>query len=473
MPPAQGTCVRTSHHDLIIVGSGSGNSVPDEDLADLSIAMVEPDVFGGTCLNRGCIPSKMFVYAADVAHTVATAGRYGVRGSLEGVDWPAVRDRVFGRIDPIAAGGRRYRESLPNTTLYTGRARFVAPRTLQVGEATITGDQVVLAAGSRPRVPEVPGLHDVAHVTSDTVMRLPERPARLLVLGGGFIATEMGHVFDAMGTDVTIVTRGDALLREEDDDIRCALTERYRERGITVVTDATARGFTAAAGGGPVLTAVVAGRTRTFEADLVLVATGRVGNHDTLDLAAGGIAVGDDGRPVVDAHQRTSDPRVWSLGDLSSDHLLKHVANAEARAVAHNVRHPDDPVRPVLPVIPRAVFGNPQVASVGATERALQAENIPHLVARRDYGGTAYGWAMEDTTSFVKVLVDPTSRRLLGAHVIGPQASLVIQPLVQAMALGSTVDAVAREVVYVHPALSEVVENVLLDLPTAGTSTVG
>ncbi len=302
-------------------------------------------------------------------------------------------------------------------------------------------------------------------------MRLERRPDRLLILGGGFIAAEMGHVFDALGTQVTIVTRGDSLLTHEDDDVRHAVTDRYRARGIEVVTGADAQRFS----GGPghvVLQASVEGEPdpRDFEADLLLVATGRASNQDSLDLKAAGIEVDEAGRPVVDAFQATSAEGVWALGDLSSHHQLKHVANAEARAVAHNIRHPDDPVATSLPVIPRAVFGSPQVASVGATERELRAEGTAYLTARRDYGSTAYGWAMEDATSFAKVLVDPGTRQLLGAHVMGPQASLVIQPLVQAMALGNTVDQVARDVIYIHPALSEVVENVLLEVPGGGTS---
>ncbi len=197
------------------------------------------------------------------------------------------------------------------------------------------------------------------------------------------------------------------------------------------------------------------------------MAVGRTANADGLNLRAGGIEVGLDGRPLVDVHQRTSVPGVWSLGDVSATHWLKHVANAEARAVAHNLRHPDDPVAPVLPNVPSAVFGDPQVASVGARERELVAAGTAYVTATRTYGSTAYGWAMEDERSFVKVLVDPTTRLLLGVHALGPDASIVVQPLVQAMALGTSVDRVAREVVYIHPALSEVVENVLLDLPDA------
>ncbi|MFT5563918.1 MAG: mycothione reductase [Myxococcota bacterium] len=461
------TTQRTEHYDLVILGSGSGNSVSDEDLLRWRVAMIEPGVFGGTCLNRGCIPSKMFVYAAEVAHRVTTAAQYGVHATLDSTDWVAIRDRVFGRIDPIAAGGRAYRGGLPNTDLYEAPARFVGERTLQVGAVTITADRVVLAAGSRPSVPDVPGIDDVPHVTSDEVMRLDERPARLVILGGGFVATEMGHVFDGLGSEVTIVNRGATLCSTEDDEVSEALTVAYRARGITIHGNTRDVALSSRDGDPVVLTAMTPDGPVVVAADLLLVATGRVGNHDTLDLPAGGVEVGADGRPVVDAQQRTSADGVWSLGDLSSQHWLKHIANAEARTVAHNIRHMDAQVATELPNVPSAVFGSPQVASVGARERDLVAAGTPYLVARRDYGGTAYGWAMEDTTSFVKVLVDPETRLLLGVHAIGPEASLVIQPLIQAMALGTDVDRVARDVIYIHPALSEVVENVLLDLPAS------
>lgn len=455
------------HHDLLIIGTGSGNSVPDEDLGDWSIGVVESDVFGGTCLNRGCIPSKMFVYTAGVAHAAQTASKYGVRATFDGADWPAIRDRVFGRIDPLSAGGREYRSGLPNTTLYESAARFIGKREVAVGAHRITADRIVLAAGSRPAIPPVPGIHDVPHVTSDTIMRLESQPRRLIIMGGGFIGVEMGHVFDGLGTNVTIVTRSPTMLKAEDDDIRHALTDAYRDRGITVETGATTTLFETAPDAPVVLHAQTPGGHTRIEGDLLLIATGRVGNHDTLDLAAGGIEVDADGRPVVDEFQRTNVDGVWSLGDLSSDHWLKHVANAEARTVAYNIRHPEDQRPTVLPNVPSCVFGSPEVASAGARERELIANGVPYLAATQLYGDTAYGWAMEDTTSFAKILVDPESRLFLGVHVMGPYASMVAQPLFQAMALGNTVDEVAREVIYPHPALSEVVENVCLQIPDA------
>jgi mycothione reductase len=209
--------------DLVIIGSGSGNAIPPE-LDDARVALVERGVFGGTCLNVGCIPSKMFIYAADVALHARESDRYGVHARVDGVDWPAIRDRVFGRIDPIAAGGERYRsEDCSNITVFRGSGAFVDHKVLEVDGDRLRGERFLLAAGARPYVPDIPGLAEVGFHTSDTVMRLDALPQRMAILGGGYIATELGHVFDAFGTHVTIVNRGNRLLRSEDAEI----SERY------------------------------------------------------------------------------------------------------------------------------------------------------------------------------------------------------------------------------------------------------
>jgi mycothione reductase len=200
------------------------------------------------------------------------------------------------------------------------------------------------------------------------------------------------------------------------------------------------------------------------EGEVLLVATGRVPNSDRLGVAAAGIETDEHGHVVTDDTYQTNVPGIWALGDLANHFQLKHMANAETRLVRHNLLHPGQPRRAAFTVVPSAVFAGPQVASVGATEQDLQAAGRPYLAATRPYSDAAYGWALEDTTSFVKVLADPATRLLLGAHILGPQASTLIQPLIQAMCLGSTADQVASGVLYIHPALSEVVEQALLGL---------
>ena len=449
--------------DLLIIGAGSGNSVIGPEHGDWDIAIAEHGLFGGTCLNVGCIPSKMFVYAAEVAALAADSERLGVHTRFDGADWPAVRDRIFGRIDPIAESGLAYRQGLPNMTVYTDTARFVGPRMVKVGDETISADRIVVAAGARPAIPDVEGLAGCGYHTSDTVMRLEDLPGRLLMLGGGYIAAELGSVMGAFGTLVTFVLRGDTFLRREDDEIRKRFTSAYsrrfdvrlntrvlaaRREGPDVVLDVQD-------GGG--------GRTE-LRADELLVATGRVPNGDRLNVAAGGIATDPAGYVMTDDQRRTTAEGVWALGDVTNPVQLKHVANHEARVVRHNLSDPDDPARVDDRFVPHAVFGHPQVASVGLTERECREQGLPYRSHVQPFSSAAYGWAMEDTESAVKVIAHSDTGRLLGAHIIGPQASTLIQQLIQGMHFDLTVDQMARHQYYIHPALPEVVEQALLEL---------
>jgi mycothione reductase len=203
-----------------------------------------------------------------------------------------------------------------------------------------------------------------------------------------------------------------------------------------------------------------------IEADMLLVATGRVSNADTLALGTTGVEVDDQGRVVVDAQQRATAPGFFALGDVSSQHQLKHVANHEARVVRHNLLHPDAMVAADHRFVPHAVFSDPQVAAVGLTEEEAKEQGLDYAVGVRDYGGTAYGWAMGDENHFAKVIAHRTTGRLIGAHLVGPQASSLIQPLIQAMSFGIAAHDMARGQYWIHPAMAEVVENALLALPT-------
>jgi mycothione reductase len=448
-------------YDLVIVGAGSGNMLPGEEFAGWRIAVVESDRFGGTCLNRGCIPSKMLVYAADVAQTVRHAGGFGIRASWKGSDWPAIRERVFGRIDPLHERAVDHRRA-PNTDVFLGQARFAGPKLMRVGDDELRADQFVLAAGSRPSVPDIAGLSEVPYFTSDNVMRLEELPKSMVVLGGGYIAAEMSHVFGSLGTEVTIVARGPQMLSRHDADVRAQFTSAYAKRfdlrlnSALERVSATRRGIRAEI--------VTPSGARKVDAEVLLVATGRTPNTDRLNVGAAGIEVDTHGHVRTDATYQTNVPGIWALGDVTNHFQLKHMANAEARLVRHNLLHPGQLLRAHFSVVPSAVFADPQISSVGATEQELKAQRQNYIAATRYYRDAAYGWALEDTTSFVKVLADPVTRLLLGAHIIGPQASALIQPLIQAMCLGNTVDEVASGVLYIHPALTEVVEQALLEL---------
>jgi len=443
--------------DLIIVGSGSGNSIPSY-LDDWKIALVERDVFGGTCLNRGCIPSKMFVYPADVAVAAQTSSKLGIDTQFIGTDWSAIRDRVFGLIDPIASSGRDYRATgTPNVTLIEGTAAFIDEHTLDVEGRRITAPNILLAAGARPVVPPIAGLMETGFHTSDSVMRLPDLPKRLGIIGGGFIAVEMGHVFSGLGSHVTIFNRSNTLLREFDQDISATFTAEFAKR-VDLLLGHIPTKVERVADGIKITCAV--GETIVDE---ILVATGREPNSDLLGVDAAGLECHHHGTVAVDDTMATNVPGIWAVGDIANNYQLKHLANAEAAIAFWNIGHPDDVRHQSYKAVPSAVFSSPQVATVGLTEQEATRQGRSFSVGRRDYGGTAYGWAMADDSGFAKVLVDDETGLIIGAHVLGPQASSLIQPLIQAMQFDQRAEDVARQVFYIHPALTEVVENALLD----------
>lgn len=484
-----------THYDLLIIGTGSGNSILDERFDDLRVAIAEAGLFGGTCLNVGCIPTKMFVHTADLAAAAADSSAFGISTRFAGADWPAIRDRVFGRIDPIEAGGREYRtERQPNVTVYPEHVRFTGPHSFAAASgAEFTADRVVVAAGSRAQIPALPGI-DTDRVdtpgypvmTNDTVMRMSALPETMTIVGGGFIAAEFAHVFSALGVDVTVFVRGEGLLTVAD----ATVTERFT-RAFSAhhrVHLGTQIRQAEVSADGVRLQLEASGRVPDspvpddITTDVVLLATGRVPNIDGLGLDAAGIDV-VAGRVAVDDHQRVlSDgaplPGVFALGDISSPHLLKHVANHEARIVQANLladiaagapgAAPDSALETTNHrAVPAAVFSRPQVASVGATEDAVRASGAEYTVKIQEYGDVAYGWALEDGTGFVKLIADRRTRQLLGAHIMGDEASMIIQPLIQAMAFELPADRMARDQYWIHPALPEAVENALLGLDFA------
>jgi mycothione reductase len=459
-------------YDLAIIGTGSGNNILDERYAGKRVAICEQGTFGGTCLNVGCIPTKMFVYAAEVAETIRAAARYGIDARIDRVRWEDIVSRVFGRIDPIAISGEDYRRSSPDVDVYDRHTRFGAVQPdgrylLRTDDGNeFTAEQVVIAAGARPVIP--PAIRDCAaeYHTSDTIMRIAKLPEHLVIVGGGFVAAEFAHIFSALGVRITLVIRGGMLLRHLDHTI----CQRFTHIASTKWELRTHRNVVGARHSGPPGSSGIVLELddgSTLSTDAVLVATGRKPNGDVLDAEQAGIEI-DDSRVVVDQYQRTSARGVFALGDVSSPYELKHVANHEARVVQHNLLHDWDDTDAMIATdhryVPSAVFTDPQIASVGLTENQAMASGFDVSCTIQDYGDVAYGWAMEDTTGIVKLVAERRTGRLLGAHIMGHQASSIIQPLIQAMSFGLTAQQMARGQYWIHPALPEVLENALLGL---------
>ena len=483
-----------THYDLLLIGTGSGNMFLDKRFAGPKTAIAEEWHFGGTCLNVGCIPTKMFVYPATLAEQATQAERYNLTPTRPEVDWTGLQERIFSRIDAIESGGREYRSSdrQPNVTVVPEHVHFTGEKTVRTASGEeITADRIVIAAGAHPFIPDIAGL-DTARIdtdeypvfTSNTVMRRAEQPRRLVIIGSGIVAMEFAHVFAALGTEVTVLARGPRLLGNIDEEAADEFT-RIFDSSHTVLHGAQAKQIDIT-DGEVTLTIEPSGRLaeadlpETITADGVLVATGRIPNTAELDVEAAGFDITDGKRLSVDEQQRVLSagqpvPGIFALGDISSPHQLKHVANHEAKIVGRNLAadvaagapgsaRTDDLATVNHHAVPGAVFSSPQVAYVGMTE--AQAADAGHDVTIKvqKFSDVAYGWAMADDPGIVKVIADRKTRHILGAHIVGHEASMLIQPLIQAMAFGQKVDEVATGQYWIHPALPEVIENALLGL---------
>ena len=455
--------------DFLVIGSGSGLDVANAAAnREQSVAVVEKGPLGGTCLNRGCIPSKMLLYHADVLETVERADAFHIDAEVRDVEFTEIVREVNEEVSADADSIRQGLRSSSRHDLYEGEGRFIDDRTVEVvsGEdegAQIRAETVLIAAGTRPAIPDIDGIDDVDYLTSTEALQLETPPEHLVIVGGGYIAAELGHFFGTFGSDVTIIGRRPNLLPEADEEVAAAFTERYAER-FTVHTGHAATAVSESDGTVTVEAhpyeygedgGVVEGESVTASGDALLMAAGRVPNTDTLNVDAAGVETDARGFVETDEYLRTTAEGVWALGDIVGEYLLKHSANHEAQAVARNLF--GDELQPVdYTAMPFAVFAAPEVAGVGAREEELREAGHEYATRTYQYDRTARGSAMK-TEGFVKVIID-LDGEILGCHIIGPEASNLIQEVVVAMTAGTGTVRDIRESVHIHPALSEVVQ---------------
>jgi dihydrolipoamide dehydrogenase len=444
-----------SDFDVLVIGGGTGNNVAAAAAdAGLETALVEPGPLGGTCLNRGCNPSKMLIQAASAVDDVREAGRFHADATLHGVDYAAVVDDMDDLLGTVAADmAARYREH-PHLTLFDEYTQFVDERTVELGGEAVSAAKVVVATGSRPLVPPIDGLDDADYLTSRDALYRREVPDSLVILGGGYIAVELGYVFGTMGADVTIIEKNDRLVHREDGDVAAAFTDIAADRHA-VHTGRLVTAVEPVGDGYAVHAESEDGDELVVEGDEVLVALGRRPNTDDLNLDAAGIDVDDRGFVETDEYLRTTAENVWAQGDVAGNALFKHAGDYETRHTVANVVHGESRALD-LTAMPHAIFTAPQIAGVGATEDELVADGRDYVRGRADYADSAMGRAKQLDHGFVKVLATPDGE-LLGAHAIGYEASTLVHELVLAMRGGLTVDDVAGAI-HAHPTLSKVVE---------------
>ena len=461
--------------DFLVIGSGSGLDVANAAVNQgQSVAVVEKGPLGGTCLNRGCIPSKLLLYHADVLETVERADEFGIETTVEDVAFADIVRTVNEEVGADAASIQQGLSASDQHRLFDGEARFVDDRTVEVtggadDGAHIQAETVLVAAGTRPAVPPIDGLQAVEYLTSREALELETPPDHLVIVGGGYVAAELAHFFDTFGSNVTIVGRRPNLLPQADEEVAAAFTERYSER-FTVHTGYEAASVTAGSGAGsddgrvtvaarpyeygPEPGPVEGGEPVQVTGDELLVAAGRVPNTDTMNLDATGVETDERGYVATDEFLRTDQSGIWALGDIVGEYLLKHSANHEARAVAQNIF--GEGLQPVdYSAMPFAVFASPEVAGVGTREEELRRADREYAVNTYRYEDTARGDAMH-AEGLVKVLID-LDGGILGCHIVGPDASTLIQEVVVAMKSGSGTVRDIRDAVHIHPALPEVV----------------
>ena len=441
--------------DLIVIGAGSGLNISSAAAEKgLKVAVVEKGPMGGTCLNRGCIPSKIIIHSADVAETIRNSKSFGINSKINSVDFKYITGRTSKIVDKDAKEIEEGIREDKNTTLFKIEAKFIAERTLQVGKEAIKGDKVIIAAGTRPSVPNIEGLHDVDFITSDEALRLKKQPKSMTILGGGYIAAELAHFYGALGTKINIIQRGNLLVPNEDEEIASKFTEIFRKK-YNVLTNFNATKVMKK-GKKFVVTAQNKKNSKKIISDALLVAAGRNPNTDILDVKKGNIEVNEKGFIKTNEYLETTAKSTWALGDIAGKFLFKHSANLEAQYVYNNAilnkKHPVD-----NSAMPHAIFSSPQIAGVGLREQDLKQKKIDYAAGRYDYINSGMGIALQDKEGFVKIFADRKTRKILGCHILGTDASTLIHEVIVAMKNNLSVDAISNSV-HVHPALSEVVQ---------------
>jgi dihydrolipoamide dehydrogenase len=443
-------------YGLIVIGSGAGMNVVDAALqSGLKVAVVEEGPLGGTCLNRGCIPSKVLVHAADVIREAEEAAKIGVLLRLERVDYATIKKRMW---DIVLSGRHEMEEGVRATReidLYNMIGSFVSDYTMQVGNETIRGQKIVIASGARAQIPPIPGLDKVKYHTYRTVFDIEQQPESIVILGGGYIGCEFAHFFSAIGTRVTVVGRNPVLLPHEEPETSL-LVKKGLSKHAEVHTGTDVLKVDGVNGRISVTIRDPSERAeRVIEAEQLLVATGVRSNSDWLRPEKTGVRTDDKGWIVVNQYLETSKPNIYAMGDALGRYMYRHTANYESAIVRNNL-FGEKKMMLDLHAVPHAVFTVPQVGQVGMTEEEAKAGRKV-MVGVSKYTDSAMGYAYGDEEAFAKVVVEYPSRKILGATIVGPQASNLIQQVVNLMYSENGTYAPLARAQTIHPTLSEVI----------------
>jgi dihydrolipoamide dehydrogenase len=451
-------------YDVIVIGSGSGMGIASRAVGEgLRVALVDRGPLGGTCLNNGCIPSKMLIYPADVIRTLQDAKKVDVEGIITKINFQNLMSRMRSAVEMSIKEMEESIKSADNLTLYRQAGEFLGDYTLKVGDQILTAPKIAIASGSREVVPPIPGLKEAGYIDNVTLLNLNRLPESLIIIGAGYIGCEYGHFFSAMGTKVTILGRSPTVLANEDPEIRKIVNDAL-SRDLSLLTNHEVIKVENE-GGKKVVSARnrLDNRVYQFEAEEIMVASGRRSNSDLLKPEKTGVETDQHGWIKVNKYLETTKPGIWALGDATGKHMFRHTANYEADIVSNNMFE-DEKKENDEHAFPHAVFTHPQVAGVGLKEEEAQAGGHKILVGRARYTEVAKGVAMAENDGFVKVIVDDDTGKILGCSVVGSEAAELVQQVVYLMNTDNQdlVPLIRSQVI--HPTISEVIAKAFANL---------
>ena len=452
------------HYDAIVVGAGQAGGPLSTALARAGrrTLLVEREHVGGTCINEGCTPTKTMVASARVAYLAGRGADYGVETGPIRLNLAKVRERKRAIVESFRSGSERRIGDTEGLELVFGEARFVGARTLAVGDRTVTADQVFINTGCRPAPPDIPGLDRVGALDSTTIMELDAVPEHLIVLGGGYIGIEFAQMFRRFGSRVTVIQRGAQLLPQEDDDIAGAVLGILREDGVDVVLEAQARCAERADDTHVRVGIHESGGDRAIVGTHVLAATGRIPNTDRLNPKAAGVETDARGFIRVNERLETTAAGVYALGDVKGGPAFTHISYDDYRIIRANLLEGGNRTTTDRPV-PYTVFMDPQLGRVGFTERELKKQGRAYRVASQPMSHVARALEMDESRGTMKILVDPATRQVLGAAILGIEGGEMMAVLQLAMMGNLPYDRI-RDAVFAHPTLAESLNNVFVAL---------
>jgi dihydrolipoamide dehydrogenase len=451
------------NYDVVVLGAGDvGLGIAFKAQAEgYKVALIDKGKVGGTCLNYGCVPSKTLIYTADRIREIQEAEKLGIHTQISEIDFKAVLGRMRSAVLSGRQGIERALRDSENMDFFNRQARFLDEHTLEAGDERIKGKKIFIAAGSRPAVPPIEGLETVSYLTNENVLELDERPESLIIVGGGYVGLEYAHFFSAVGTRVSLLHRHADFLSFAEPEISDIL-KKEMDKYLDLHPD---KQIVRVRQTGSIVTATVRDIPTGFEKEVsaqrLFLAAGRRSNADLLDLEKAGIETDLKNFIKVDEYLRTNKRHIWAVGDCLGRAMFTHAGDKEAELAWHNATKKKK-VKMDFASVPLAVFTRPQFASVGLTEEQAK-KDYEILVGRARYSDTVMGEAMMEEEGLAKAIVEKDTGRILGFHIIGPQAALLIQEVVNGVINKQGVDSITG-CMHIFPALSGLITEALENL---------